>query len=65
MILVSMRLRLVVSGKIFHEVYFHKKKKMLGVLFLVFSQSYIEHDLRKNKIVVTSITGFFRYYHQI
>jgi hypothetical protein len=25
---------------------------LLGVLFVVFSQSYVEHDLRKNKIVV-------------
>jgi hypothetical protein len=26
----------------------------------VFSQSYIKYDLRKNKIVVASTTGFFK-----
>ena len=31
---------------------------MLGVFFIVFSQFYVEHDLRKNKIVVTSTTFF-------
>jgi hypothetical protein len=25
---------------------------LLGVFFVVFSQSYVEHDLRKNKIVI-------------
>jgi hypothetical protein len=30
-------------------------------VLLVFSQSYVKHDLRKNKIVVVSTTSFFRY----
>jgi hypothetical protein len=30
-------------------------------VLLAFSQSYIKHNLRKNKIVVTSTTGFFRH----
>jgi hypothetical protein len=29
------------------------KRCLLGVLLLVFSQSYVEYDLRKNKIVVS------------
>jgi hypothetical protein len=43
----------------------HHNRKMLGVLPLVFSYRSpsltVKHDLRKNKIVVASITGFFRY----
>jgi hypothetical protein len=30
-------------------------------VLLGFFQSYVKHDLRKNKIVVTSITDFFRH----
>jgi hypothetical protein len=30
-------------------------------VLLVFSQSYVKHDLRKNKIVVTSTAGFSRH----
>jgi hypothetical protein len=30
-------------------------------VLLSFSQSYVKHDLRKNKIVVASITDFFRH----
>jgi hypothetical protein len=40
------------------------KRKMLGVFsvgFMAFFQSYIKHDLRKNKTVVTPIIGFFRH----
>jgi hypothetical protein len=35
---------------------------MLGVFLIVFSefsQTYVKHDLRKNKIVVTYTTPFF------
>jgi hypothetical protein len=30
-------------------------------VLLAFSQSYVKHDLRKNKIAVASITDFFRH----
>jgi hypothetical protein len=30
-------------------------------VLLAFSQTYVKHDLRKNKIVVASTTGFFRH----
>jgi hypothetical protein len=30
-------------------------------VLLTFSQSYVKHDLKKNKILVVSTTGFFRY----
>jgi hypothetical protein len=30
-------------------------------VLLAFFQSYVKHDLRKNKIVMASTTGFFRY----
>ena len=34
---------------------------MLGVLPIVFSQAYVEYDLRKNKILVVPTTGFFKH----
>jgi hypothetical protein len=30
-------------------------------VLLALSQSYVKHDLRKNKIVMASTTGFFRH----
>jgi hypothetical protein len=35
--------------------------KMLGILLIVFSQTYVKHDLRKNKIVVASTTSFLKH----
>jgi hypothetical protein len=36
-------------------------RKMLRVLHLVFSYSYVKHDLRKNKIVIVPTTDFYRH----
>jgi hypothetical protein len=42
-----------------------RKMKMLGVLLVVLSwrspRTCIKHDLKKNKIVMASTTGFFRH----
>jgi hypothetical protein len=35
--------------------------RVLPVGSLTFSQFYVKHNLRKNKIVVASTTGFFRH----
>jgi hypothetical protein len=31
------------------------------IVLIAFFQSYVEHDLRKNKIVIVFTTGFFRH----
>jgi hypothetical protein len=61
MLLIQFMLLVANISYIYIYIYMENARGSPYSVLLAFSQSYVKNDLRKNKIVVALITGFFRH----